>query len=133
MSPVPGRSTLMTSAPSQASSWVQVGPDCTCVMSRTRTPSSAFVIDVASLVACWVGGGSLVHRLGFGPWRVLVRVDPDVDDGRAAVLLDGSAGASQGRPDLGRVADLLAIAAKQLPDLRERHVAELVADVAALG
>ena len=28
-SPSPGRSTLMTSAPNQASSCVQVGPDCT--------------------------------------------------------------------------------------------------------
>src|ERR1043165_4035364 len=41
MSPVPGRSTLITSAPNQASSWVQVGPDCTCVKSRIFTPSSA--------------------------------------------------------------------------------------------
>ncbi len=41
MSPVPGRSTLMTSAPNQASSCVQVGPDCTCVKSRMRTPSNA--------------------------------------------------------------------------------------------
>ena len=40
-SPSPGRSTLMTSAPSQASSCVQVGPDCTWVKSRMRTPSSA--------------------------------------------------------------------------------------------
>src|SRR3954466_7362052 len=41
MSPPPGRSILITSAPSQARSWVQVGPDCTCVKSSTRTPSSA--------------------------------------------------------------------------------------------
>src|ERR1700752_4452422 len=41
MSPVPGRSTLMTSAPIKASNCVQVGPDCTCVKSRMRTPSSA--------------------------------------------------------------------------------------------
>src|SRR6202521_1311318 len=41
MSPVPGRSTLITSAPNQASSWVQVGPACTWLMSRMRTPSSA--------------------------------------------------------------------------------------------
>src|SRR3984893_7585231 len=41
MSPTPGRSTLITSAPNQASSWVQVGPDCTWVKSRMRTPSSA--------------------------------------------------------------------------------------------
>src|ERR1700684_4588882 len=41
MSPTPGRSTLMTSAPIYASSCVQVGPDCTWVKSRMRTPSSA--------------------------------------------------------------------------------------------
>src|SRR6202165_2227478 len=41
MSPVPGRSTLITSAPNQASSWVQVGPACTWLRSRMRTPSSA--------------------------------------------------------------------------------------------
>src|SRR6187455_3261266 len=41
MSPVPGRSTLITSAPNQASSWVQVGPDWTCVKSRILMPSSA--------------------------------------------------------------------------------------------
>src|SRR5215216_3973067 len=41
MSPTPGRSILITSAPNQARSWVQVGPDCTWVKSRMRTPSSA--------------------------------------------------------------------------------------------
>src|SRR5206468_12820648 len=41
MSPWPGRSTLITSAPNQASSCVQVGPDCTCVKSRIFMPSSA--------------------------------------------------------------------------------------------
>src|SRR6267154_4646829 len=38
---MPGRSTLITSAPNQARSCVQVGPDCTWVKSRMRTPSSA--------------------------------------------------------------------------------------------
>src|SRR6266498_2106336 len=41
MSPVPGRSTLITSAPNHASSWVQVGPAWTWLRSRMRTPSSA--------------------------------------------------------------------------------------------
>src|SRR5262252_7688032 len=41
MSPTPGRSILITSAPNQASSWVQVGPDWTWVKSRMRTPSRA--------------------------------------------------------------------------------------------
>src|SRR5687767_2814358 len=42
-SPSPAFSTLITSAPSQASSCVQVGPDWTCVKSRMRTPSSALL------------------------------------------------------------------------------------------
>src|SRR5437773_7855745 len=44
-SPSPGRSILMTSAPNHARIWVHVGPDCTWVISRTRTPSRAFPID----------------------------------------------------------------------------------------
>src|SRR5262245_1035419 len=50
MSPTPGRSTLITSAPSQASSWVQVGPDCTCVKSRMRTPVRALPASPQPLV-----------------------------------------------------------------------------------
>src|SRR6202521_2815973 len=44
MSPTPGRSTLITSAPNHASNCVQVGPDWTWVKSRMRTPFSALVI-----------------------------------------------------------------------------------------
>src|SRR3569623_2908943 len=44
MSPTPGRSTLITSAPNHASSCVQVGPDWTWVKSRMRRPSSALVL-----------------------------------------------------------------------------------------
>src|ERR1044072_3884845 len=44
MSPVPGRSPLITSAPNQASSCVQVGPDWTWVKSRMRTPARALSI-----------------------------------------------------------------------------------------
>src|SRR5215203_5886230 len=43
-SPSPAFSTLITSAPNQASSCVQVGPDWTWVKSRMRTPSSALLI-----------------------------------------------------------------------------------------
>src|ERR1700722_19210098 len=50
MSPTPGRSTLMTSAPMNASNWVQVGPDCTWVKSRMRTPSSALPASPHGLV-----------------------------------------------------------------------------------
>src|SRR5262249_273811 len=44
MSPRPGGSSLMTSAPRKPSICVQDGPDCTCVISRIRTPSRAFPI-----------------------------------------------------------------------------------------
>src|SRR6185437_4520493 len=44
MSPTPGRSTLITSAPNHASNCVQVGPDWTWVKSRMRTPFSALVM-----------------------------------------------------------------------------------------
>ena len=39
-SPAPGRSTLITSAPNQASSWVQAGPACTWVKSMILMPLS---------------------------------------------------------------------------------------------
>src|SRR5437773_4569139 len=44
ISPEPTRSTLTTSAPIHARSCVHVGPDCTCVKSRMRTPSNALPI-----------------------------------------------------------------------------------------
>src|SRR5215472_1877025 len=102
MSPAPARSTLITSAPNQASSCVQVGPDCTWVKSRIRTPSSAFAI-------CGPPGPwqLLVHRLVLGPGRVLARVDPDVDDGGLLQLAHRLARALQRCSDLGRIMDLL--------------------------
>src|SRR5579862_4284680 len=51
MSPSPARSTLITSAPNHASSWVHVGPDCTCVKSRMRTPSNALLIHTLLFIA----------------------------------------------------------------------------------
>src|SRR5665213_1118206 len=108
MSPTPGRSTLMTSAPNQARSWVQVGPDCTCVKSRMRTPSSALLMVVFLLFFLAL----LVHRLGFRARCVFARVDPDVDDRRLAALGDRLAAASQRRRDLGGIAHLFAIAAQ---------------------
>src|ERR671939_100534 len=103
MSPV-GASSLMTSAPSQASSWVAEGPDWTCVMSRTRMPSSALVVT-------WLT--SLVHGLVHGSGGVRVRVDPDVDQRG----LPGLASAPQRRPDVGGVAALLAVTAQHLREL----------------
>src|SRR4051812_48803573 len=110
----------MTSAPIQASSCVQTGPACTCVMSTTRTPSRAFatVIERPPL---------LVHRLVHGPRREGVRVHPHVDQRRLAAL----AGALDRRPDLARLGDLLAVAAEHLGELAVADVRQLVADVAA--
>src|SRR4051812_24271835 len=120
-SPRPGCSILMTSAPIQASSCVQTGPACTCVMSTTRTPSRAFatVIERPPL---------LVHRLVHGPRRERVRVHPHVDQRRLATL----AGALDRRSDVLRLADLLAVAAEHLGELVVLDVGELVADVAAI-
>src|SRR6202008_838890 len=59
MSPTPGRSTLITSAPNQARSWVQVGPDCTWVKSRMRTPSSALPAAPQGLRGGERGGAAL--------------------------------------------------------------------------
>src|SRR4051795_6708295 len=44
MSPRPGDSTVMTSAPIQSRSCVAVGAACTCPRSRMRTPSRALLI-----------------------------------------------------------------------------------------
>src|ERR1700676_5321309 len=86
MSPRPGNSTLITSAPSHARIWVAEGPAWTWLMSRTRMPSSAlrsgissglpFFAIVAYSTRLLVHG--LVHRTGSE--RVLV--DPDVDQRR---------------------------------------------------
>src|SRR5580765_7648994 len=124
MSPAPARSTLITSAPSHASSCVQVGPDCTWVKSRIRMPSNALPTGALS--------GSLVNRLILGPRCVLARIDPDVDHGRAARPLYRFARTLQRRRDPCRIAHLFAIAAEHLGEFTERHVAEEIADVAAL-
>src|SRR3569832_2614975 len=64
MSPTPGRSTLITSAPNQASNCVQVGPDWTWVKSRIRTPLSAFVMVLLPTRICYPRGGICVNWSG---------------------------------------------------------------------
>src|ERR1700730_2293360 len=125
MSPAPAFSILMTFAPSHASSWVQVGPDCTCVKSRMRTPSSALLIrDFPPR--------SLVHRLVLGAGSVLARIDPDVDDRGAARLAHRLAGAHEGGRDLRGIAHFLAVATEHFRELAARHGAQQGADAAAL-
>ncbi len=49
-SPAPGRSTLITSAPNQASNWVQAGPAWTWVKSMILMPSSGLLMMSVSFV-----------------------------------------------------------------------------------
>src|SRR6478752_5448587 len=76
MSPTPGRSTLITSAPSQASSCVHVGPDCTCVKSRMRTPSSALLMLCSNLLRQGAFGVEIADVAALAARR---RVDHSVD------------------------------------------------------
>src|SRR5882724_12899018 len=118
MSPTPGRSTLITSAPNHASNCVQVGPDWTCVKSRIRTPLSAFVI-VSSVSSLFLHGrkemrtgdlsqtpvrmwplflANLALRIEVADSAALAaggRVDHRVDEGRLAGVHRGVDGAFQ--------------------------------------
>src|SRR4030088_1466156 len=98
MSPRPGGSILVTSAPSHASSCVHDGPDWTRVMSTTRTPDRAFE-------SMCFGPPLLVHGLVHGPWRECLGVHPDVDERRLA----GRARSLERGPDVLRVADGFAV------------------------
>src|ERR1700679_2389889 len=112
MSPRPGSSTLMTSAPSQASSCVQDGPDCTCVISSTRMPSMAFFMEFCDPVL-------FVHRLVFGTRRVRVGIEPYVDDRTRA----RRARALERGPDLARFANGFAVNVEHAGELLEVDVA----------
>src|SRR5215469_11971024 len=99
MSPRPGSSTLITSAPIQASSWVPVGPAWTCVMSRMRTPSSAFPLIRRLLTqkipvffdmcrkAQRVLAGQARRRLGVAPFERLDDRHVIDDRARRAIVL----------------------------------------------
>src|ERR1700733_13576655 len=125
-SPLPAFSTLITSAPNQAKSCVQVGPDCTCVKSRMRTPSNALpMLELHS--ECL-----FVHRLILGSRRIFARIHPDVDHRRAPQLAHRFARPLQGRRDLRGVAHFLAVAAEHFGEFAERDIAQKIADAAAL-
>src|ERR1700692_1058425 len=74
-----GDSSLITSAPIHASSCEQVGPACTCVISRMRIPFSASIDLYSPLNARWkMRGGLLVHGLVRGTRRIYVAVDHEL-------------------------------------------------------
>src|SRR5438477_3634306 len=72
MSPRPGISTLITSAPIQAKSCVAVGAAWTCPRSTMRTPSRALLIFVSS-VACRVEKIAVRFDMAGEAQRVLAR------------------------------------------------------------
>src|SRR6186997_1706735 len=78
-SPSPARSTLITSAPSHARSCVHVGPDCTSVKSRMRTPSSALPIRFLLFLL-----GSGVEARDAPAFRSRLFVDHRIDQRRLA-------------------------------------------------
>src|SRR3954470_10386612 len=89
MSPTPGRSTLITSAPNQASNCVQVGPDWTWVKSRMRTPLSAFVIVLLLLLSLLP---SCPRRRASSHHRRFSRAGPSSHDGSAFTGFPACAG-----------------------------------------
>src|SRR5664279_509603 len=107
MSPTPGRSTLITSAPNHASSWVQVGPDWTWVKSRMRTPFSAFVIVLLRIVSAPAAsagrneGGAKAGPAGKG-LLFLLQLALRIEVADPAALAAGSR--VQHRVDQGRLA-----------------------------
>src|SRR5262249_39848615 len=76
---------------------------------------------------------SLVHRLVLGAGRVFVGITPNIDHRRFTGLGDLLSRLTQRWCDLRSLTHLLAPAAPHLREYREVHVAEFVADVAALG
>src|SRR5689334_20014031 len=81
-----GDSNLITSAPNHASSCEQVGPACTCVMSRMRTPLSAsiFCVRSPSLTQPIRARDLLIHGLIRCARRIDIAVDYDVHQRRQA-------------------------------------------------
>src|SRR5262249_59891928 len=57
-----GGSSLITSAPRSARTWVQYGPDSTCVMSSTRRPASSGAPVMALFLRLQVVVGELDER-----------------------------------------------------------------------
>src|SRR5215472_9225020 len=128
-----GDSSLITSAPIQASSCELVGPAWTCVMSRMRIPfnASIFLFCLPELFLDAHNGLFslcailLVHRLVRSAGRIHVAVDHDVDQRRHARV----ARFFERRPDLLRLRHANAESTHRLGQSVESHIAHDVADV----
>src|ERR1700761_9353291 len=103
MSPTPGRSTLITSAPNHASNCVQVGPDCTWVKSRMRTPLSAFVIALLPS-RIWIGTGPAAGPRPMNGSLLLLQCALRIEIADAAAL--GARRRIDHRIDQGRLAGI---------------------------
>src|SRR6202158_5351706 len=90
ISPTPGRSTLITSAPNHASNCVQVGPDWTWVKSRMRTPFSAWVMG--SLLGSLNLLSSCPRKRASSTHRQFSRAQPPSHDGSAVTGFPACAG-----------------------------------------
>src|SRR6266516_5709296 len=123
ISPTPGRSTLITSAPNHASNCVQVGPDWTCVKSRMRTPFSAFVIVLLRIVTAPALGRTEVGtgRRATRPMRLfLAKFALRIEVADAAALAAGCR--IDRRVDQGRLAGIHRRVHGALEIVRRRHV-----------
>src|SRR5690625_249377 len=127
-------SSLTTSAPSQARICVHEGPDCTWVMSSTRTPSRAFSMAPPLERRQWLAGRSMrPANQSVYLYMVWFSVPGAYASGSIQTLI------SEGRPDwrarslAGRFALLLAASTEHLGELAEADVRERVADAAAIG
>src|SRR5467141_3445288 len=125
ISPTPGRSTLITSAPNHASNCVQVGPDWTCVKSRMRTPLSAFVIVLLRLVSAPAPAGRKRGGAARGPAPdvanlFLAKHALRVEVADAAALRAG--GGVDHRVDQGRLAGVHGLVHGALELVRRRRV-----------
>src|SRR5437867_2757523 len=140
----PGGSILMTSAPSQASISVQLGPASYCVRSNTTIPSSAFPMSPptpplsrareAAPLRGWPERGTArlrqLRRVGREADRLRARLEigHDVDDRGLA----RGPGPLERRPDLVGLLDELAVSAEILRDLVVARVAEVAPRLAPL-
>src|SRR5688500_18638639 len=104
-----GGSNLITSAPSHASSWLHVGPACTCVISRIRTPFNASIFT-SSCLFLLSGRVQAGDAAAFGAGRL---VDNRVDQRR----LSRAQRVFHRFPELRRCGDVYAHAAERLHQL----------------